>query len=476
MVLVCLVLSAGCGSDDGQTTSLSGKAKGMNVVVIVADTLRADRLSTYGYDRRTSPQLDELAKTGVRFDNAFVQCNFSGGSYASIFSGLYPFNHGVRDHPMNLEDALPTLAESFKAEGYTTFGRHSHRLLVKKWNYNQGFDDYEIRPSGPAAVQDTVQFLKRVGDEPFFAFLQFMDPHFPYRPPGEFRTVFGKAPEGFEQRHLEKARNHQLVMFGYELLGFEPEDRPYFESLYDGEILYTDAMMGKVVETLQSQGLLENTLIVFTSDHGESMGEHGTMFNHDSTLYDEILRVPLVLSSPKLFPEGRVIEELVREIDIFPSLVDLIGAKKERVDGKSVLSILDGEKEGRLAFAEGRPLDGSRVKLREAGIKASGMDPIPHYRMRVPGNEGKWRSVRDATHKLIFVPGVDQPHWELYDLTQDPGEQKNLFGQIAGENEKKLMKDLMAWIDEDPGGGSVVLDEASKEALIKLGYMAEEDE
>ena len=182
LLLVASLL--GLAACSGGGSSLSGRGENMNVLLIVVDTLRADHLPSYGYERDTAPSVTRLAERGVVFENAFVNCNFSGGSFASLLTGMYPHHHGIRDHPMTMADEVETLAEMFRNSGYRTFGRHTQFLLLDRWNYDQGYDDYKFAWEASATTADAVRFLDEAGDgagdQPFFLFIQYMLPHHPY--------------------------------------------------------------------------------------------------------------------------------------------------------------------------------------------------------------------------------------------------------------------------------------------------------
>lgn len=471
--LLVALLSLSCARQGADEPGVRARS----VLLVVADTLRADHLTTYGYSRPTSPHVDRLAATGVVFENAFVPCNFSGGSYASLFTGLLPHHHGVRDHPTYLADELLTLGEVLEEAGYRTFGRYGHRLLIDRWNYRQGFEDWKYNADGAVSGLETVSFLSEVGDAPFFAFLQLMEPHWPYTVHPGISERFATPPPGFQARFERAAGDHQRLMFDFPDLGLTDEDALFLKGMYDGEIAFVDGILGQILETLDRTGRRRDTIVIFLADHGEEFGEHGPMFNHDATLYDPVLHIPLVLSNPELFPGPTRISRQVREIDLFATVLDLLGLDPRTTDGLSLLPLVKGNETGdeRLVLAEGRPLDGSRQRLRE-DLRARGdADPLTYYRVTLPGLDGKWRCVRDGRHKLIHVPG-DAVSWELYDLVADPGEKKNLYDAKGAAEVRLRLGALLSDYAAERGivGGQEPLTEQDLEALRQLGYLADD--
>ncbi len=397
---------------------LSGQGRSMNVLLVVVDTERADHVSAYGYSRKTTPAADSLAEHGALFLDATVQASFSQGSYASMFTGLYPQSHGVRDHPSILGLELDTLAESLKAAGYRTAGFHSHNLLaLPEWGYAQGMDTYRFTPSATHTVNAALDWISKQSENRWFLFVQFMEPHAPYEPPAPFNTAFGARPDGFLAGRSRGSGEPYPAswMFDFESQGIPPQDLEYLKSLYDGEIAYADSELGRLMAGIDRLGLRDRTLVVYTADHGEAFGEHGVYFNHDATLYQEVLRVPLIVSNPRIFPQRISVEDPAREIDLMPTVLDLVNLPIPRaVEGESLLSLVAGKHEDRWSFAESRPLEPSRTGLK-------------NYKTTVPGEEGKWRSAKGDGFKLIRIPVAIGNEVELYDLGEDPGERHNIW-------------------------------------------------
>lgn len=264
-----------------------------NLLLVTIDTLRADHLGMYGYARETSPFLDSLAARSVVFDDVTAQSSWTKSSMASMFTSTYPELNGVRgaDHLLPLD--IVTLAEVLEREGYFTVGIQTNPWLLPRSRISRGFAEYQwLQPAPPAARvnERAVEVLNRRPDAPFFLYLHYMDVHHPYMPPASYLR-FGSRPE----------------------------------DAYDGEIRYLDDQLAGLHQTLAEKGLLENTLIVVTSDHGEEFGDHGGRF-HGGTLYHEQLNVPLMLNWQSRLPAGLRVAGPMQNLDIAPTILELLGA------------------------------------------------------------------------------------------------------------------------------------------------------
>ncbi len=286
-----------------------------NVLLVTIDTLRADRLGSYGYPLAQTPVLDRLAREGVRFEDATVQVPLTFPSHVAILSGCYPSRFDIRVNGlMVLPPSAQTLAARFKAAGYRTAAFIASAILDPAYGLNRGFDLYDAdfgrsvkanvalselqRPAGEI-VASVMRWLDARPAEPWFAWVHLFDPHYPYEPPAAFlKAAGGRA--------------------------------------YDGEIAYTDASLGPLLARLDPA----STVIVVTSDHGESLGEHGED-DHGFFLYDSTLKVPLIVRAPRMAP--RVVLEQVRSIDIAPTIAALTGVTPPPAcDGESLVPLLRG--------------------------------------------------------------------------------------------------------------------------------------
>jgi arylsulfatase A-like enzyme len=296
-----LAFLAGCSADPPRLAEPGGAA-GMNVLVVTVDTLRADRLGCYGHAGARTPTIDGLAGNWLRFERATTVSPITLPSHASIFTGLEVPNHGVRHNgTFRLSPDHTTLAERFSAAGYDTAAFVSAYVLERRFGLSQGFDKYDDRfdahdpgpgsyPERPAdrvtdRVIERLDSRGRASDRPFFAWIHYFDPHGPYEPPAPFDESFAEAP-------------------------------------YDGEVAFVDRELGRLLRALDTH---EETLVVFTSDHGEGLGDHGEV-THADLIYDSTMRVPLIISNPRLFPGGEVVHDrLAATIDVVPTVVALVG-------------------------------------------------------------------------------------------------------------------------------------------------------
>ena len=501
---------AGCERDAGGALDQPRP----NVLLITIETLRADHVSSYGYERRTTPNLDLLAVQGARFETVIAQAPFTLPSIASVMTGRTPTRHRVRNHPATLPEEIETIAERFSEAGYQTLAMTRHTWLRRKSGLDQGFDTYHNNKfaaglDARSLSLSAVDFLEaRDPERPFFLWLHFLDPHLPYTPShpysvlyrddvdsegrtGHLRAMVARPRESFEptpyadipggpyydlvlphypenEALLDLAfwkRSRGSIFFGGER--YEPETVADLEDLYDGAIVYTDDNVGRILKALRETGIEDETVVAVTGDHGEAFGDHGLYFTHDFTLYDEVLRVPLILRYPGRIDAGIEVSQQVRLLDLGPTLLDLAGVEGlDDADGVSLSPlVLGGSLEYLDAFAESAP---RRSMFPE------------HERIYFDGNRGKWRMLRTERWKLIRIPHPDGDRYELYDLVEDPGETNNLYDELPGEA-AKLVPVLEAWMQADPARNAdrsdtedaeiQDLDPSAVQELRSLGYI-----
>ncbi len=445
-----------------------------HVFLITVDTLRADHLSVYGYPRATSDGLAALAGEGVVFERAIAQWPKTGPSFASIFTGLYPQTTGLTHRAaIELPDEYLTLAELLSAGGFATAAVVSNGVLRRGMGWSQGFDEYhETWTLAAEEVEDPVEYrrwihagrvnelaiplLDRLKDrERLFVWLHYSDPHAPYfLPEGEENPYLddpwyvGDRPVKLESPRRAKA------------LGQATELR-YYVAHYDANIRYADRKIREVLDHARGLGLLDDALVVFTADHGESLGEHDYFFGHGRHPYNASAHVPLVVSYPRLAVGARRVATPVELVDLYPTLWRLAvpGQEVPELEGQSLAPFLapgGGGEEHAAAF---------RYAFAQAG---GGGGPRSHY-----------RSVQDADWKLIYHParrrGKKPPRYELYRLEDDPGETRNLLEEERGEG-RRLREELFAWmkgsdwIIRRPDQIEAQSQEALK-ALKALGYV-----
>lgn len=354
----------------------SGETSDASVLLITIDTLRADRIGAYGHREATTPALDRLAAGGVLFENAITPAVMTLASHASILTGTWPPTHGIRgDGDYRLSDRALSLAEVLRARGFRTGAIIGSSLLGSRFGLDQGFEIYDDAfepPERPArAVTDAaMRFLNRARGARFFLWVHYFDPHFPYR-----------APAPFRERH---------------------PGRPY-----DAEIAYVDSEIGRLLEELRSRGMAERTLVAVTADHGEGLGEHGEQA-HGVFLYEEQIRVPLILWFAPHLPEGLRIRGVVRTVDIMPTILELI-----RIDPRQAAGPVQGESLWPMISD-----DASGTRGRPAWAEAT-----------APLLKHDWSPLtmlRDDRYKYI-----EAPRPELYDMQADPDEKDDLAGSRA---------------------------------------------
>ncbi len=293
-----------------------------NIIFLMLDTVRADHLSGYGYERQTSPVLDAFAKENLKAAFAIAAAPWTPASVASMFTGLYPTSHRMmppndrdlaRHGLTRVSDELELLPERVKAAGYITAGVSPNPWITKQFGFTQGFDEFHFIERQPAnkitesgrEIIDTWQ--KNKPNQPFFLYLHFLDPHDPYTPTGEFATKFSGPLKNSP--------------FSYSKVMQDNID------LYDGEIAFLDTELGKFFDYLKSNKLYEETFIVIVSDHGEQFMEHGDE-RHGWKLFNEEVHIPMFLKTGRAVDQGRVINETVSTVDLLPTLLARIGLKK----------------------------------------------------------------------------------------------------------------------------------------------------
>lgn len=396
VLLAAAVLLAGCNGDPPAAR---------NVIIISIDTLRADRLGCYGYERPTSPALDGFADSGLLFENAVAQSPWTLPSHTTMLTGLYPHRNGVVDESKVLLPEVPTLGTILCRAGFMTGAMMNSHWLSRKQGLSQGFLTFqgfpEIGPPAGKKITDSaVAWLDKYGDQRFFLFVHYYDVHSDYTPDAEFRKIFARPYGGYADGstgQLQQIRDGELT--------YTPDDIGFVSDLYDAEIRQLDSEIARLLGHLKSTGLDETTLVVFTADHGEEFLEHGGVL-HGRTMYREILHVPLVMRGPGVAEKKRI-KEICMVTDIVPTVLRRLGI--ESGDSFDGIDLLDAEKRsGRFAFAE------ADWKNTEPDIKSM---------------------VRNQRFKLCFNRQTGEQ--QLFDLDSDPAERNN----IADKN-PELVKEL----------------------------------
>jgi len=413
-----------------------------NAIIYLIDALRADHLGCYGYDRAISPAIDAFAEEAILFENAIAQSSWTKASVASVFTGLWPAQHGAVRHPHKLSAAALTLPEILRAAGYHTAAFVANPNVTDRFGFDQGFDEftYLLRESHNPSHQmnaAVVEWLeKRSASRPFFLYIHNVDPHDPYAPPGAYRRqVAPEVPEGFAR---EVSRIFRELLRGRRQL--TPEILAHLEALYDADVATNDHAFGTFLDHLKEKGLYRDALILLLSDHGEEFNEHRHL-RHGRSLHGESLRVPLILKLPA-GGRGRRVEEAVQHIDILPTLVTYLGLEVP-------------------ADLRGRDL-----------LAATALEPVPIFSYLHLDGPARL-SVRDGRWKLILRYDGDRFYRpRLYDLVSDPAEQHNLAGERpvrAGYLASLLRRQLQA--EQVLASEEAIIDDQIRKDLQALGYV-----
>jgi arylsulfatase A-like enzyme len=430
-----------------------------NVVLIVIDTLRTDGIGCYGADRNTSPNIDALASDGIRFERAYSTAPWTKPAVGSILTGLYPSAHGANALRRPLPWKASTLAEILKENGYATAAVVSHTLISSRHQYQQGFDKY-IQPkvlraqelSTDSVTGTALRFIQKLAqrDGPFFLFVHYFDPHYPYMAHPE--VGYAGAGEG-------RLRGGEPVADLVEMLpSMTPEELAFVRALYDEEVHFTDAGVGRLLDGLRDAGLAEETLVVLTADHGEEFGERGRI-GHTLTLHEELVRVPLILRLPGGDHAGRVVETPVSVVDVAPTVLDLAGfaAPGSAFRGRSLLPSLTSE---------------AADQARRAILVEVDYEPPPGNKKTFVVHE---RALVVGRHKLIRDDLSGRV--ELYDLVSDPDERDDLAAaqpKVVQALQEELERQLALLDASSDGGERLDLSPEQLEHLRALGYVGDE--
>ena len=436
-----------------------------NVLLIGVDTLRADHTSLVGpsgADRALTPNLAALAKNGAVFTNAMSQSPWTLPSFATVLTGLYPHEHAALDFGDYLPRHAQTISERFREAGYDTAAFVSHRFVTRRHGFEQGYDHFnEKNHRGEKAItahgvtDEAIRWLEGAGEQPFFMFLHYFDPHYEYRDHEDLPYADGY--EGWIDRTNILIGNllSQRAML-------DEEDIAYLKNLYDEEIEYTDRHIGRLIEYLRERGLLEDTAIVFFSDHGEEFMEHGSL-DHTTTLYEEVINVPLMVSLPDKSVPLSPIAETVETRDIYNLLVQYADLPQDDALAPSTL----------LAHMEAGHVVASSEREAELATPSYAFSTVwlPNARIG-SGKRVQLASLRTNQWKLIFDVGRGR-HF-LFDMEADPGELKNLASEAQPEL-ARMRAQLDAWLAKMIDGykplASGSMDQQTINELEALGYL-----
>jgi arylsulfatase A-like enzyme len=472
VIPVCIVACSAACSD--------AKPPPPNVLLISVDSLRRDHVSAYGYrsptnpSALTTPAVDRLAQRGVLFEDAVSTTSWTLPAHMALLTGLPDVLHGVTDNSASLDPSLQTLAELLHAAGYSTAGFFSGPNLHPVFGFDQGFDRYvdcsgvsvegdELKTAGaqgfreanqsshhavtsPRVLEESSRWIEESvkAKRPFFAFTHWWDPHYDYLPPAPFDRMYDASYAGAVRGVHKEEKDRPL----------EGADLAHLKSLYDGEIRWTDDHVGKLLDLLERLGVLENTLVVFTSDHGEEFFERGR-WGHQRTLFDEVVRIPLVMSLPRALPAGGRVRAQARLQDIYPTIAETCGVRVPAyVEGRSLRTAWQSPSAD-AAMARVQPL---YLDVPYLGVKLTGA--------RASGEKVLW----DSTEKKGLI----------FDLVQDPTEREaRSFGELLKSSPMLIsmlteLERARSALPERENSSRVKLPPELEAELKALGYLGDD--
>ncbi len=414
-----------------------------NIVLISIDTMRADRIGYNNYFRKITPNLDYLSKDSAVFKNHIAQAPSTAPSHASILTSTIPATHGALiKRKTEIKANIPTLAEILKSNGYITASFNGGGQLDKKFGFSRGFDIYDSYAESDYSkekmsdkVTKGIDWIEANQGKKYFLFLHTYDIHVPYSPE---KSDLEKIYPGYKGQLELPVTSSKLKPINAKKVKLSKQDQEFIEAAYDAEIISVDRDLKALFDYLKNSKQYENTIIIVTSDHGEEFGEHGYMAWHSHTLYDELIKVPLILKLPSKIAVGRSINKQTRSIDIVPTLLELLNIPaNNQIEGKSLLRLIE---------------NGDLAEFEEFAI-----------------------SQKDRTGNL--PTSVRTSEWKLYNkllfnLTLDPKEQKN----AASENKSvadslKKQFDTARNKDVPAEQKDVEIGNESIEQLKSLGYL-----
>jgi arylsulfatase A-like enzyme len=459
---------------------------------VTIDTLRSDRIGTYGHAAARTPNLDRLARDGILFADAHAQIPSTLPSHASILTGRYPTSHGVHDNGVyTLAPQETTLAEILAEAGYATGAFVSAFVLDRRFGIAQGFDAYgdrmeeALRPGarpalhpeaeganpvatwwvgtwfgpyqrrGESAVREAVAWLDSLHARserdraPFFLWVHLFDPHEPYAPPAPLVSVFdgdyaGPLDGTGDAFHREAAAGRVTE-----------RDIEHMRARYDGEAAYADRCVGDLLAALDERGLLGQTLVAVAADHGEGLGEHDYYFEHGSRLWEPLLRIPLLLAGPGV-PGGRVVGGRVRSVDILPTALASLGVPPPAgIDGVSLWPRVEGARSEVASYAE--------TQCRRQAM------PVDESLRAL--SSGRWKLLVSSQRGAAAMP----PEVRLFDVWSDPGETRDLSTE-----RQRIAQEMLAEVagivraeppDSARGPATEAMDEETVAKLRALGYV-----
>ncbi len=413
-------------------------ANDYNVIIISIDALRPDHMSAYGYERETTPNIDEFFKKSIVFKHAVTVYPKTASSMTSMLTGLYPSHHKVRRNAKDkLSKNIKTLPEILHSYGYTTAAFISNVVLKSKLlGLNQGFDVYDEKleekelnrnlreRSASNLVKPAIKWIRYNSEKKFFLWIHFIDPHGPYTP-----------PKPYDKKFKSKIKNNidiELISTYQRLKNIHNANR--YIDFYDGEIAFMDENVGKLLAAIEKNVTKRKNLIIFTADHGESLGEHNDYFEHGRRVYDTCLRIPLAINLDAEIPKNIVNDKnQVAIIDITPTILDILNIKvANKLDGESLLPLMTNKNKYTREYLFPEVLNQYKPKT-------------------VPKNVYSFKAIRNKDWKFIlsFDKYGKILSKELYNIGKDYSEERNLAGSTMDKTESKLKSILLKNIEKE---------------------------
>lgn len=423
-----------------------------DVLLVTIDTLRPDHLSAYGYARRTSPNLDRLAADGALFEVAYAPVPATTPSHATLLTALYPFTHGVLRNGVALRADVPTLPALLGDAGYLTaafvssFPVSSEFGLARGFaHFDERFDGVDLHPPARRGANGEGSPFARLGEHtidatlawlaaapeasPRFVWVHLFDPHAPYRAPAPYNAAFRSDHSGRASRRIDA---------------------------YDGEILYADAQLGRLVDSMRAAGRERRLLTIVTADHGEAFNEHGWL-GHNHSVFEEEVRIPLVVNWPGVIAPGQRLAETVHLVDIVPTILSAtgLGSASSRFDGIDLLPAMttgDHLDKHRAVFLQ-RPFFEKQRRAQRLGLIG----------FEIGARQGRWK----------YVEALEEGRTSLFDLIDDPGERQDLASRESGRD-SELGAVVSAWRSGTEVGASTEASPSNsgdvRRKLRALGY------
>lgn len=436
------------------------------IILISIDTLRADHLGVYGYKRETSPNIDSLAAESAMFANVYASSPWTLSSHVSILTALNSVNHQVYQDNEKMDPDLVTVAEMLRVNDYYCSAFTGGGFVSSVFGFADGFDSYYERTdevlldkAAELNFRDVARWIDSNKNKNYFLFIHTYQLHDPHACPAPYKTMFLSENSKWSHINLNGYLGGKNSIFK-EL----PEDeRQNIIDLYDAEIRYTDEkLIGPLVQKLKDMALYDQTMIIFTSDHGEEFYDHGG-WGHGHSLYDESLKVPLLIKFPESKFMGSKVENIVSLVDVVPTILDEMGINSSRyeLDGKSLIPILEGKDKK------------DRTFLSDVGENILNM----HLPQKIATNEGKTKlilnkTIRSENKGFFRFPPPSPKAVELFDLSSDPFEYSNIV-----DKKSSLANRILDRIEEiykrakRKKSGQAILDEELKKQLRALGYI-----